>query len=586
NYVVITHGAQRIGEVAARFTLDAMPGKQMSIDADLNNGLITEDQARARRRKIEMEADYFGAMDGASRFVQRDALAGIIITFINIIGGLIIGVVQQGMPWMEAVQTYTILTIGDGLTAAIPALLMSTATGIMVTNAASDENLSADIVNQMFRQPRAIATAAIVIGLFAVFSIFTGSLGLIIPLAVMAGLLGYLAYAFTKSGAALAPAGAPGAAPRAAASGAPGAPPKGGPPSEAPPPPYTTPEAISAILHVDAMELEIGYGLIPLVDPEQKGDLLDRVTMIRRQTALEMGIVVPPIRIRDNIQLKPNEYSIKIKGIEMSRGNVMVDYFLAMNPGTASQEIEGIDTTEPAFGLPAKWIRENKKEQAEMLGYTVVDPASVVATHLTEVIKNHSYELLGRQETQNLIEIVKERNSVVVEELIPGKLSLGEAQKVLQNLLRERVSIRNLVVILEALADYSPLTKDPHVLTEYVRSALARQICKQHEMADGSIPVITIDPNLEEIILDSVQEAGTSAFPVLAPDVIQKLSKNLSDLIEKAVSLNYQPIIMCSPRVRMYVRRLIERLFPSLVVLAHSEVISDIKIRSIGVVQV
>ncbi|MEW5947622.1 MAG: FHIPEP family type III secretion protein, partial [bacterium] len=339
-------------------------------------------------------------------------------------------------------------------------------------------------------------------------------------------------------------------------------------------------------LHVDPMELEIGYGLIPLVDPEQKGDLLDRVTMIRRQTALEMGIIVPPIRIRDNIQLKPNEYSIKIKGIEVSRGSVMVDYFLAMNPGTASQEIEGIETTEPAFGLPARWIRENKKEQAEILGYTVVDPASVIATHLTELIKTHAHELLGRQEVQSLIDIVKERHSVVVEELIPSKMNLGEVQKVLQNLLRERVSIRNLVTILEALADYSPMTKDPHVLTEYVRASLARQICKQHQMPDGSIPTITIDPQFEDMILESVQETGTASYPVLPPDVLQRFSKNLTETIEKAVSLNYQPIVMCSPRVRMYIRRLIERLFPNVVVLSHSEIVPDARVRSVGAVGV
>jgi len=334
------------------------------------------------------------------------------------------------------------------------------------------------------------------------------------------------------------------------------------------------------------MELEIGYGLIPLVDPDQKGDLLDRVTMIRRQTALEMGIIVPPIRIRDNIQLKPNDYSIKIKGTEVARGALMVDHFLAMNPGGATQEIDGVDTTEPAFGLPAKWIREANKEQAEILGYTVVDPASVVATHLTEIIKNHAFELVGRQEVQALIDIVKERNSVVVEELIPTKMELGEVQKVLQNLLRERISIRNMVTVLEILADYATMTKDVNVLTEYVRSGLARQICRQHQMPDGTLPVITIDPKLEDMVLESVQDAGTSSYPVLAPDVIDRLSKNLSAMIEKTISLNYQPIVMCSPRVRMYIRRLFERLFPSLVVLSHSEIVSDAKVRSLGMVGV
>jgi len=596
NFTVITHGAQRIGEVAARFTLDAMPGKQMSIDADLNNGLITDEQARARRRKIEREADYFGAMDGASRFVQRDAIAGIIITLINIIGGLIIGTVVYKMPVIDAVQRYTMLTIGDGLAAALPTLLMSSATGIMVTNAASDANLSSDMVGQIFAQPRALATAAIILGLFtflSIFALFNGTFsgGLFFSLLLMTLLTGGIAFAMNRSAFSFAPA-------QATAGGGPGAPPagsgRGGPAGaagprhgEAAPPPeagpaLTTQEAVTALLHVDTMELEIGYGLIPLVDPEQKGDLLDRVTMIRRQTALEMGIVVPPIRIRDNIQLKPNEYSIKIRGTEVARGSLMVDYFLAMNPGHVTQDVEGVDTTEPAFGLPAKWIRENRKEQAEMLGYTVVDPASVVATHLTEIIKNHAYELLGRQEVQSLVDVVKEKQSVVVEELIPSKMTLGELQKVLQNLLRERVSIRNLVTILEVLADYSPMTKDVNVLTEYTRAGLARQICKQHQMPDGTLPVITMDPQLEEAIINSVQQTEGASYPVLPPDMVQTLNRNLTQAIEKAISLNYQPIIMSSPRVRMYVRRLVERMFPSLVVLSHSEVTPDIRVKSVG----
>ena len=593
NMVVITHGAQRIGEVAARFTLDAMPGKQMSIDADLNNGLITDEQARQRRRKIEKEADYFGAMDGASRFVQRDAIAGLVITLINIIGGLIIGAAVYRMPILEAVKRYTMLTIGDGLAAALPTLLMSSATGIMVTNAASEANLSKDMVGQVFGQPRALATAAIILGLFTVFALFSLNWGLIIVLLIMTLLTAGLAYALNRSAFSFAPAAAtaagPGAPPGAPPAGiSSGPPPSGGPappPSEAGPP-LTTAEAVTALLHVDTMELEIGYGLIPLVDPEQKGDLLDRVTMIRRQTALEMGIVVPPIRIRDNIQLKPNEYSIKIRGTEVARGTLMVDYFLAMNPGNISQDIEGIDTTEPAFGLPAKWIRENRKEQAEMMGFTVVDPASVVATHLTEIIKNHAYELLGRQEVQSLIDVVKEKNPVVVEELIPGKLSLGEVQKVLQNLLSERVSIRNLVTVLEILADYASMTKDVNVLTEYVRAGLARQICLQHRMPDGALPVITMDPQLEEVIVNSVQETEGASFPVLPPDMMQTLNDNLTQAIEKTLALNYTPIIMCSPRVRMYVRRLLERMFPSLVVLSHSEVIPDVRVKAVGQVKV
>ncbi len=590
NFMVITHGAQRIGEVAARFTLDAMPGKQMSIDADLNNGLITDQQARDRRKTIEREADYFGAMDGASRFVQREALAGLIIVAINIIGGFILGVAIYKMNWLEAVQRYTVLTIGDGLAAAIPSLLISTATGVMVTNAASGANLSTEIFNQMLGQKRVLSIAAGVMGAFTVFSLFSGSFGLVFSLLIITLILGGFALAFDKLGLGQkeSAAGRP-----AAASGRPGSGMSGGPAPSAgtqqghpPSAPYASPEAVSALLYVDPMELEIGYGLIPLVDPDQKGDLLDRVTMIRRQTALEMGIIVPPIRIRDNIQLRPNDYSIKIKGVEVAGGSLMVDHFLAMNPGGATQEIEGVNTTEPAFGLPAKWIREGGKEQAELLGYTVVDPASVVATHLTEVIKSHAYELLGRQETQELVNIVKEKHSVVVEELIPNKMELGDIQKVLQNLLRERVSIRNLALILEALADYGTLSKDVNVLTEYVRAALARQICKQHQMNDGTLPVITIDPKLEDLVLQSVHDAGTMSYPVLPPEVIDKLTENMSKMVEKTVQLNYQPIIMCSPRVRMYVRRLIERLFPSLTVLSHSEISSDCKVRSLGMVGV
>jgi len=592
NFVVITHGAQRIGEVAARFTLDAMPGKQMSIDADLNNGLITDEQARERRRKIELEADYFGAMDGASRFVQRDAIAGIIITLINVIGGFIIGMTMQdnAMTWREVLRTYTTLTIGDGLAAAIPTLLMSTATGIMVTNAASDENLSGDMVTQMLSQPKAMKIVSGILGGFGLLAVFAPDKGMFVTLLVMAGITWGLAYVFEKMGitafrdAAEEGAGPAGARPRGAAPARPGASPAEEGEGPSAPSPYASPEAVTALLQVDPMELEIGYGLIPLVDPEQKGDLLDRVTMIRRQTALEMGIVVPPIRIRDNIQLKPNDYSIKIRGTEVASGNLMVDHFLAMNPGNISQEVEGVDTTEPAFGLPAKWIREAQKEQAEIMGYTVVDPASVVATHLTEVIKNHAHELLGRQEVQSLIDVIKERNPVIVEELIPNKMEVGEVQKVLQNLLKERVSIRDMVTILETLADFSAMTKDVNVLTEYVRASLARQICNQHQLPDGTIPVITIDPQLEDMVLESVQETGTTSYPVLPPDVFEKVSENLGSMIEKAVSLNYQPIVMSSPRVRMYIRRLFERMFPSLVVLAHSEVTPDVKVKSIGMV--
>lgn len=565
NFVVITHGAKRIGEVAARFTLDAMPGKQMSIDADLNHGLITDQEARGRRRKLERESDYFGAMDGASNFVQRDAIAGIVITLINIVGGFVVGIVSMNLTPIESFNLFTRLTVGDGLVNQVPAILMSTATGIMVTNAAGDQNMSQDMLSQFGQRSDPLKITGSLLLFLGVMGIFTGMPPL--PFLLLGG--GLVAMALYRERSEKA------AQQRAQVK----------PATEEAKPDIGRAQDVTQLLHVDAMELEIGYALIPLVDPDQKGDLLDRVTMIRRQTALEMGLVVPPIRIRDNIQLRPNDYAIKIRGNEVARGNVMVDRFLAMNPGEVSEEVDGIPTTEPAFGLPALWITEAQKDQAEMAGYTIVDPASVVATHLTEVIKSHGYELLGRQEVKSLLDNLKDKYAAVVDELVPDVLSVGEVQKVLQNLLRERVPVRNLVTILETLADYGGMTKDVDVLTEYVRSRLAREICATHQLPDGALAVMTLDPEVEETIQRSIHRGERTSYAVLPPDVTLRLKEGLDAEVSKAANLGYQPILLASPRVRTYLKKLVDPFFPSLVVLSHSEITPGIKLRSIGTVR-
>ena len=495
-FVVITKGAERVAEVAARFTLDAMPGKQMSIDADLNAGLITDADARQRRRDIEREADFYGAMDGASKFVKGDAIAGIIITLINILGGLIIGVLQKNMALQAALQRYSLLTVGDGLVSQIPALLISTATGIIITRAASEANMGEDLTVQLLRQPRVLASSA---GVLLLFALVPGLPTL--PFLLLAGGMGAMAYGIDR---------ASGSGGKELRSRTGCASPEG-----------KKPTSVLPLLQMDMMEIGIGYGLIPLVDVEQGGDLLERVTMIRRQCALELGIVIPAIRIRDNMQLSPNTYCIKIKGVEMGRGELMCRYYLAMKAGPVSEEIPGIATTEPAFGLPALWITEDKREQAEWAGYTVVDAPSVLATHLTEIIKSHAHELLGRQEVKTLLDAMRDQYSAVVEERVPDLLTLGEIQKVLQNLLREGVSIRNLVTILETLADNARHTRDPEVLTEQVRQGLARQISSQYAV-DGVIPVITLEPRLEEELLERLEGEG-SAHLIVEPHRAQAL---------------------------------------------------------------
>lgn len=561
-FMVITKGSERVAEVAARFTLDAMPGKQMSIDADLNAGLINEVEARARRREIEREADFYGAMDGASKFVKGDAIAGILITFINIIGGFIIGATQKGFTIQDSLRTYSLLTVGDGLVSQIPALLISTATGILVTRAASEDNLGSDLTRQLLAYPKIFYFVS---GMIAFFGLIPGmpKISFFLIAAMVALLAYYLDRNQLKSPQEMAAEGEPAAEEEQ----------KG-------------PENVSSLLQIDPMELEIGYRLIPLVDPNQGGDLFERVTMIRRQTALELGMVLPPIRIRDNMQLSPTSYVIKIKGVEIASGEIIPNYYLAMDPGIVSEPIEGIPTTEPAFGLPALWITEAQRDEAEIAGYTVVDPPSVLATHLTEIIKSHAFELLGRQEVQSLINNIKEEYSVVVNELIPNLMSVGEIQKVLVNLLKEGIPIRNLVTILETLADHAPLTKDLDYLTENVRQSLARQITKMVQADDGIIRVITVDPALEQLLMKVQKEAKETGGFSMDPRLIQNIYDRLSELIKEMTASGYQPVILCSPAVRLTFRKLTERLAARIIVLSYNEIIAEAEVHSVGVVSV
>ncbi len=563
-FLVITKGSERVAEVAARFTLDAMPGKQMSIDADLNAGMINETEARTRRREVEREADFYGAMDGASKFVKGDAIAGILIIIINIVGGFIIGATQKGFTIMQSLQTYSLLTIGDGLVTQIPALLLSTATGILVTRSASEDNLGNDLGRQLLAYPKILYFVA---GMIGFFGLIPGMPKL--AFFTIAAIVGFLGYRLHQ-----APLPAKEEPGRAAGS------------EEAAPEEVKKPENVNSLLQIDPMELEIGYRLIPLVDPNQGGDLFERVTMIRRQTALELGMILPPIRIRDNMQLQPTSYVIKIKGVDVTKGEIIPNHYLAMDPGIVSQPIEGIATTEPAFGLPAIWITEAQRDEAEISGYTVVDPPSVLATHLTEIIKSHAYELLGRQEVQTLINNLKEDYNVVVNELIPSLMSIGEVQKVLVNLLKEGIPIRNLVTVLETLADYAPLTKDVEMLTEYVRQALNRQITKMVQSEDEIIRVITLDPDLEQLLVKIQKEAREGAGLAVDPRLIQQIYDKLGTLMKEASNSGVQPIILCSPGVRLTFRKLTERLSPKLMILSYNEISSEAEVHSIGVVAI
>ena len=561
-FIVITKGSERVAEVAARFTLDAMPGKQMSIDADLNAGMINEAEARARRQKIEREADFYGAMDGASKFVKGDAIAGIIIFVINIIGGLIIGVLIHDMSFAESASTFTELSVGDALVSQIPALLISTATGIIVTRATSDGGLGQDISDQVFNYPRLLF---IVAGVIMVLGLFTpiGPL----PVLPIAGLLVFAGIQMTRKQKIVQEETAFQAEEQQIEE-------------------VRSPESVVNLLQVDPIEFEFGYGLIPLADLKQGGDLLDRVIMIRRQCALELGIVVPVIRIRDNIQLRPNEYVIKIKGNQVAKGEILLDHYLAMSPGYDDENVVGIPTTEPAFGLPALWVTEEHKEVAELSGYTVVDPPSVVATHLTEVIKRHAHELLGRQETRALIDNIRETMPVLVDELIPNMLSVGDVQKVLQKLLKEKISIRNLSVILEALADHAIYTKDPEVLTEYVRQALSRQITLQFTEPGQPLRVLTAGPGLEKAISERIEQTEQGSYLAIDPETSQRIYESLSEQVGRMVNAGQQPIILASPAIRMYLRQLMERMMPDIPVISYSELEPHVEVQSVGMVNV
>ncbi|MFJ5765147.1 flagellar biosynthesis protein FlhA [Lysinibacillus sp. NPDC093210] len=560
-FIVITKGAERVAEVAARFTLDAMPGKQMSIDADLNAGVISEREARERRDKVAGEADFYGAMDGATKFVKGDAIASMVMVIINLLFGIIIGVVQMGLPFAEAATHFSKLTVGDGIVSQIPALLISTATGIVVTRASSKGSLGEDITGQLFAQAKLLYVAGGTIVLLGLFTPIPNWVTLPIGVSLIVG-----AYMMDRK------------KPEdeeelleieeeVATDG------------------MKSPENVVNLLNVDPIEFEFGYGLIPLVDAAQGGDLLDRVIMIRRQLALELGIVIPVVRIRDNIQLQPNEYRIKIKGNEMARGELLLDHYLAMSPGD-DDSIEGIDTVEPSFGLPAKWITEQVKEDAEMSGYTVVDPPSVVSTHLTEIIRANAHELLGRQETKQLIDHLRETHPILVEELTPAPLSTGEIQKVLGKLLRENVSVRNLPIIFETLADYAKLTSDTDILTEYVRQSLARQITSQYVGGSPSLKVITVSGKVEKMIADSIQQTDHGNYLAMDPQDSQTVLETIASEVERVSFMEQSAIILCSPAVRMYLRQLTERYFPQIPVLSYNELDASIEIQSVGVVNV
>ncbi len=557
---VINKGSERVAEVTARFTLDAMPGKQMAIDADLNTGAITDAEAKKRREKLQEESSFFGSMDGAMKYVKGDAAAGIIITVINVVGGIAMGMLMRGMSVTDALNHYTILTIGDGLVSQIPSLLISLASGIIVTKASKDSEIGDQVFSELFSVPKVMY----MVGGTLIF------LGIVTPLSW---------YIFVPFGGVLVLAG------NAIAS-------KLGTDSieeeasatELEAEEIRKPESVVSLLQVDAIELEFGYGIIPLADANQGGDLLDRVVMIRRHIALELGSIVPMIRLRDNIQLNPNQYIIKIKGIQVSDGEILFDHYMAMNPGYVDEEITGIPTFEPSYHLPAVWITESQRERAESLGYTVVDPPSIIATHLTEVIKSHLAELLTRQDVQGLVNNVKENHPTLIEELIPKLLNIGEVQKVLQNLLSEEISIRDLVTIFETLADHAAVTRDTDVLTEYVRQSLKRAISNKYFPSNETTSVVTLDPKAEQEIMNSVKQTEQGAYLTLTPEKTRSIMKSVEEQVGKLESLGKNPIVITSPIVRAYFKRLTQDYFKDLVVVSYSEVESNVELQSVGMV--
>lgn len=559
-FMVINKGSERVAEVTARFTLDAMPGKQMAIDADLNTGAITDKQAKERRDKIQQEASFFGSMDGAVKYVKGDATAGLIITAVNIVGGILMGMFRQGLDFNTALNTYAVLTIGDGLVSQIPSLLISLSTGILVTKGSKDADFGAALISQLFGVPRTMyMVGAVLIGL-----------GIVTPLNTI--IFVGVGVAFVVTGRMMAGTIETAQIENEANQ------------EEMAAEEIRQPENVTSLLQVDPIELEFGYGIIPLADVNQGGDLLDRVVMIRRQIALEFGTIVPIIRLRDNIQLNPNQYIIKIKGIQVSEGEILFDHYMAMNPGYVEEEITGIKTFEPSFHLPAVWITEGQRERAESLGYTVVDPPSIIATHLTEVIRQHIAELLSRQDVQNLVDNLKESNPSIVEELVPKMLGLGEVQKVLQNLLREGISIRDLLTIFETLADYAQTTRDTDVLTEYVRQSLKRAISAKYFPANETTSVVTLDPKVEQEIMSSVKQTEQGAYLTLAPERTKAIMASVQTEIDKLESLGKNPIIITSPIVRMYFKRLTEDYFKDLIVVSYNEVETNVELQSVGMV--
>ncbi len=559
-FVVINKGSERVSEVTARFTLDAMPGKQMAIDADLNTGAITDKEARERRDKIQQEASFFGAMDGATKYVKGDATAGLIITVINLVGGLLMGVISGGMNVTEALNKYALLTIGDGLVSQIPSLMISLSTGILVTKASKDSELPDEIAGELFSTSKALKTVGIALAI----------LGIVTPLPwwlflIIGGGLFAIGIATDKKAAVEAIETETEGADMEAQE-------------------IRKPENVVSLLQVDPIELEFGYGIIPLADVNQGGDLLDRVVMIRRQVALELGTVVPIIRLRDNIQLNPNQYIIKIKGIQVSEGEILFDHYMAMNSGFVEEEITGIPTFEPSFHLPAIWITEGQRERAESLGYTVVDPPSIIATHLTEVIKAHIAELLTRQDTQNLINNLKENNPTLVEELVPKLMSVGEIQKVLQNLLEEGISIRDLLTIFETLADHAAATRDTDILTEYARQSLKRAISSKFFTPNETTSVITLDPTVEQEIMNSVKQTEQGAYINLAPERIKGIIASVKSEVAKMEDMGKNPIVITSPIVRIYFKRLTSDYIKDLTVISYNEIESDVELQSVGMV--
>ena len=560
--MVINKGSERVSEVTARFTLDAMPGKQMAIDADLNTGAITDEEAKQRREKIQEEAAFFGSMDGATKYVKGDATAGLLITVINFVGGLAIGVPMNGMDAQSALQTYSILTIADGLTSQIPSLMISLATGVLVTKGSKEADISGILQKQLFSTPKVLLIAGcalIGLGVFTPMNIiiFSGY-----------GIMFIITARIIKNELEMEETDAQVDEEEETAEE------------------IRRPENVTSLLKVDAIELEFGYGIIPLADVNQGGDLLDRVVMIRRQIALELGCVVPMIRLRDNIQLNPNQYVIKIKGVPISEGEILFDHYMAMNPGYVEEELTGIPTFEPSYHLPAIWITEAQRERAESLGYTVVDPPSIIATHLMEIITQNIYELLTRQDVQNLIDNVKEANETLINELVPKMLSVGEIQKVLQNLLQEGISIRDLITIFETLADYAPTTHDTDILTEYVRQNLKRAISNKYFANKEMTSVITLDPKVEQEIMNSVKQTEQGAYLALDPEYSAKIMESLQEQISKLDELGHTPIIITSPIVRMYFKHLTMEQFKNLQVLSYNEIDSDVELQSVGMVTV